>query len=433
MKSKKALLTLFLPLLLVGCTFNTGIEGLLLPPKLDARQELIYNALKCYTGENISLKYPKSGKHLSAFILEDIDGDSDEEAIVFYKKNAAKTEDASLRINILDIVDSQWQSVYDHAADGNEIEQVEVTRLGNNDRINIIAGYSLINRSEKKISIYDYSDGKLNVNMSNEPYSVFDTADFNGDGTNELFIASANTPSEQAYAVLYHLYDNGEYKRSAAELDGAYADYRKISCNTNKSATKNVFLDAETGAGNIVTEVFEVDKQNNLLHVFSPDTEKMETMRPSAYLSTDIDNDGKIEIPVTYFCEGYDVNSEIPLYFTAWYEINDKKLKYDHESYYSITNGYNFMIPQHWLGKITAKTDTVNNEISICSGKDPETADEIFTLKIVSEKDKSTMSEESGFFLLSTRGDKCFFIKINEKNSLALSPEELLMKFKFDY
>ncbi len=433
MNSKKALMLLFVPLFLAGCALNTGIDGLLSPPKLDARQEHIYNALKSYTGENISLKYPKAGKNLSAFILEDIDGDLEDEAIVFYKKNTAKSEDASLRINILDNVNEQWKSVYDHAADGNEIEQVEVTRLGDSKRVNIIAGYSLINRNEKKISIYDYSDGKLNIRMNNESYSVFDTADYNGDGTEELFVASANTASSQASAVLYHLYDDGRYKRSALTLESAYTNYQNISCNNNNIAERNVFLDAETGTGNVVTEVFKVDEHNNLLQVFSPDTEKLETMRPLAYLSTDIDKDGKIEIPVTTFCNGYDVNSETPLYFTSWYEINDKKLKYDCESYYSITGGYIFMIPEKWYGKITAKTDTADNTLSICSGKNPDTAEEIFTIKIASGNEQLKKIEESGFSLIRTRGEKHFLVKINEKNPLALSLEETIMKFKFDY
>lgn len=73
-------------LLLTGCSFSTGIDTLIAPPKLSREQEYIYNALKNYTGANISLKYPKSGDYLSAFIIADIDGDDDEEAIVFMKK-----------------------------------------------------------------------------------------------------------------------------------------------------------------------------------------------------------------------------------------------------------------------------------------------------------------------------------------------------------
>ncbi|MBE6845123.1 MAG: hypothetical protein E7508_05320 [Ruminococcus sp.] len=433
MKSKRFLITVFLPLILTGCTFSASVETLLSPPKLDKQQQDIYNALENYTGENISLKYPKSGDNLSAFIIEDIDGDSEDEAIVFYEKNAVKTEEGLLRINILDTVDSKWRSVYDHAADGNEIEQVEVTRLGDCDRINVIVGYSLINRSEKKISIYDYSDGKLNTNLGNEPYSVFETADLNGDGSDELFIAAAKSASKEAVAVLYHLYDSGEYKRSEVELNAAYTNYCKISCNSELSEETTVFLDAETGNGNVVTEVLRVDNQNNLLEVFSPDTEKLETMRPSAYLSADIDDDGEVEIPVPKFCRGYDENSDNPIYFTSWYNINDRKPEHKYESYYSITDGYIFMIPQQWYGKVTAGADISKNEIYLCSGNDPETADNIFTVRVVSGKEKSTISEENDWILIRTRGDKHFFLKINEENPLVLSAEEIIMRFKFDY
>ena len=81
------------PLLLTGCSLNTSIDALLTPPKLSTQQEQIYTALKNFTGPNISLKYPRAGDYLSAFIVDDIDNDSEEEAIVFYKKNTIKTED----------------------------------------------------------------------------------------------------------------------------------------------------------------------------------------------------------------------------------------------------------------------------------------------------------------------------------------------------
>ena len=90
-------------------------------------------------------------------------------------------------MNILDCVGTQWQSVYDHAADGNEVEKVVITPLGDNKRINIIVGYSLINQSEKVVSIYHYENGALNTTFENNYYSLFDAADLNGDDTKELF------------------------------------------------------------------------------------------------------------------------------------------------------------------------------------------------------------------------------------------------------
>ncbi|MDE6102601.1 MAG: hypothetical protein K2F73_06465, partial [Ruminococcus sp.] len=87
---------------LTGCVFSSSIDNLMAPPKLSVEQEQIYNALTDAAGTSISLKYPKSGKYLSAFIIEDIDGDGGNEAVVFYEKTSIAVEENTLRINILD-------------------------------------------------------------------------------------------------------------------------------------------------------------------------------------------------------------------------------------------------------------------------------------------------------------------------------------------
>lgn len=79
---------------------------------------------------------------------------------------------------------------------------------------------------------------------------------------------------------------------------------------------KAVYLDAETSSGTIVTEILSVDSENNLSVVFSPDLEKEETMRPSAYESTDIDGDGFVEIPVPVSCPGYDESEDDRIFLT---------------------------------------------------------------------------------------------------------------------
>ena len=94
---------------LSGCTFGSSIDNLMAPPKLSVEQEQIYSALTDATGTSISLKYPKSGKYLSAFIIEDIDGDGGNEALVFYERNGLGVEENTLRINVLDQDDGNWR------------------------------------------------------------------------------------------------------------------------------------------------------------------------------------------------------------------------------------------------------------------------------------------------------------------------------------
>lgn len=88
--------------LLTGCTFGTSIDNLLAPPKQSIEQEQIYSALTDAAGSGIRLKYPRSGKYLSAFIIEDIDSDGTDEAVVFYERNGLGVDERTLRINVLD-------------------------------------------------------------------------------------------------------------------------------------------------------------------------------------------------------------------------------------------------------------------------------------------------------------------------------------------
>lgn len=426
-------LTMLFPLLLTGCSLNTSIDALLTPPKLSTQQEQIYTALKNYTGPNISLKYPRSGDNLSAFIVDDIDNDSEEEAIVFYKKNTIKTEDNSLHINILDQEDSKWRSVYDHAADGNEVEQVMITKLGEHDRVNIIVGYSLINQSEKVVSIYDYSDGKLNTTFENNYYSLFDAVDLNGDGKKEFFIALNQSTSRRASAAVYYLAENGNYLRSSVELNESYVNYRNLTYGAFKDDLMAVYLDAETSGGNIVTDILAVDKENNLYAVFSPDLEKEETLRLSAYESTDIEGDGFVEIPIPVSCPGYEESDDDQIFLTKWYELKNEKLERKYFSYMSITEGYTFIIPEKWYDHVTILNDPSGNETKICSyEKDPEDHSEILSIKIVSESEEADKLWKDGYDLLHSRGDKMFFVKVNNENEFVDSPAEIMMKFIFE-
>lgn len=426
----------FALVMLTGCSFSAGIDTLIAPPKLSRQQEHIYTALKNYAGNNISLKYPKSGDYLSAFIVADIDGDKADEAIVFYEKTSVSAEDISLRMNILDCIDGSWQSVYDRPADGNEIEKVIITPLGNNSRINIIVGYSLINQSEKVVSIYHYENGSLTTTFENNYYSLFDAADLNSDGTKELFIALNEGPSRASSVQTFHLNENGEYTKSLIELeDEGYTDYQKVSYGILEDGSTGIYLDAVIGNGTIVTSVFSVNEGNALERVFSPDSKKQETLRPSAYTCYDADGDGEIEIPVPQPFPGYGEDDADKLSLTKWYALKDGKPVVKMCGYQSITNGYSFIFPDGWLGNVTADADIENNYIAFCrfTGKDPEDERVLLKLMAVSENDDERIQKltEKGYDIIHSRGDKLFLININEDDAMTSPSEELMFRFRF--
>ena len=99
---------------------------------------------------------------------------------------------------------------------------------------------------------------------------------------------------------------------------------------------------------------------------------------------------------------------------------------------YSITSGCTFIIPESWLGKITARRDISKNSVTFCQGDDPETGKEIFTLLSVSDEKKSEISEKDGYMLLRSRGGKQFFIKINKDSGVTETAASIIAKFKFE-
>ena len=119
----RLLLTGCLLLLLSGCTFGATVDALLTPPHLRGEQEQIYQALENAVGNRITLQYPRSGDHLSAVMISDLDGDGQDEAAVFYRKESSLSTENVLRLNLLDQADGTWMSVCDLPAEGAEVDR----------------------------------------------------------------------------------------------------------------------------------------------------------------------------------------------------------------------------------------------------------------------------------------------------------------------
>ena len=81
---------------LTGC--QATIENLLTAPKLTQEQSEIYQALINSSGSSIKLKYPRGGEYRSAFVLQDIDSDGTQEALVFYESQSVQSGESALPV-----------------------------------------------------------------------------------------------------------------------------------------------------------------------------------------------------------------------------------------------------------------------------------------------------------------------------------------------
>lgn len=445
MKDKfKFLFCLLLSLLCSGCSISINIDTMLTPPKLSGEQEQIYQALQEAAGSDIRLKYPKSGGYLSAFIIADIDSDKREEAIVFYEKNSF----GGLRINILDKIDDRWQSICDRSAEGSEIEKVMISQLGSSDRMNILVGYSTANQSEKYLSVYAYENNYLEQPLKHS-YALFDVADTGSSPHPDLILLGAVSSSEPAYAAVYRLAEDNLYHEYKLQFTNSYTDYQQLICGKLSDGRTALYADAATGTANIQTEIFCLAPANdadspiesvsdsdlqivNLLQRCGKSAE--DTVRKASLSSMDIDHDGKPEIPVQQVFLGYESSPEPEqIRQTNWLTMQDNQIYTEYQSYYSINDGYVFMLPERWKQNVTVINNTAENEIQFCAYNSDVSDTMPVLLRIYIAYDDADRDDHlhAGYQLLHTKGTASCLIKSETGQELSVPTADILLYFHF--
>ena len=418
-------------MLLSGCTFSTSIDGLLSPPKLSLEQEQIYDALRRAAGSSISLKYPKTGGYLSAFIVSDIDGDGEDEALVFYEKNLLRNEENALRLNVLDQIECSWRSVYDLAAGGAEVEEVMISRLGSNSRTNIIVGYSMVNQGERVLSVYDYRQGELTETL-NSSYSLADVCDLDRNGENELLIVCGQALSQSARAMTYVLSQDGSYYESRVELNEAFTDFANLLYGNTAEGIPCVWLDGITGPSTVQTQVLTLE--NGVLTLLYSDKDSgIRTVRQSGYLTCDLDGDGVAEIPVNTLFPGYtDATESEQIPMTSWYECRGGRLMRKCSGYYSPARQFAFVLPRRWERKVTLKQDALAEELVFYRlGRSLEDSTvPLLRLCVTDNADTAQDRLDNGYILLCSKNGLRYLAQLPDTgDELALTVSEAILLF----
>lgn len=353
---------------LAGCTFGGSVDLLLSPPKLSEEQNAVYSALVKSVGYDIKLQYPRAGDHRSAFVFANIDGEPDDEAIVFYEKSAETEGEGNVRINIIDRVDGKWVSVYDHAGAGTGIDRIIFSDMGGGGAASMIIGYTLLS-GEKSASVYSYRDGRIFTDYS-DSYSTMFATDITRSGAEELVLIR---PSGQLKKAALTLVSRNTEDGSAAEistvaLDENASDFVNIVYGYVSADMPAIFIDGLSGR-QLTTEI--VYSLNDTLRnpLYLGESSLIEnTKRQAGFLCTDIDLDGIIEIPTRKPFPGYSAEerngqeTRSAVFSTDWNIFDNYSIVKKYSSYYNAADGYCFILPSRWDGMVTVKIDSATGD-----------------------------------------------------------------------
>ncbi len=436
-----SLLTLQLP----ACSFNMNVESMLSPPRLTAEQEQIYQALLSDVGgAQISLKYPKSGEHLSAFTVADLDGDGSDEAIVFFESGRTVAEENPLRYCLLGQQNGKWTALKEYSTLGAEVERIDITKLGTNPRTNLVISYSKVDGADHKAEVLYYDSGEL-ISTLPVPYSVMTLRDLDQDGTNELFVANAAKATVSAAALTYSLDKDGNYTPSQVDLPESFTEisrliYGTLPADHAPGTVPAIYMDCLSGATTVQTIVLSY-KDNRLRQVYTDSTDRQKSERSSVYQTMDIDGDGEVEIPVDKIFYGYDKdkteeNPPIPL--TNWYVCRGGLLMRERASYYAAQDGFVFLLPQRWEERVTAVQEdgetvfyTFDADRPNPDGT-PNLLEPLLRLSVVTDPIMADGMQANGYLLLRQQNGRYYLGKTESGNRLlSISDSELLFAMRF--
>lgn len=419
-------------LYLCGCDFLTADTAeLLSPPALSGDLKPIAEVINKSAPDGYTLKYPSRGIYRSAVIREDINADGVLEAFAFYSTTDGET--ITMHINAICKTDEGWKSVAEQKIVAGGVDKIEFCDLDADGVKEILVGWEVYGTSEMQLAVYSLGTASLTQRML-QKYTHFTTCDLDENDKNEVFVIKAYI-AEGNTAALYGLTDKGIAELSSCMLDSVAKTVNEPVLSTLSNGKPAFYIDEIKGVG-AITEVLFMEKGSLVNPLLIPESrETLATLRSVSYTFTDINGDGILEIPVQENIPSVSSNAvNEKLYLTNWCSFNGESLTNQMTAMINVNDGYYFVIPAKWYGKIAVLKDTENSlrEIYNYNPEDMTIGERLLYIKAVKKKDwddgkyKATGVEE-----ITNDGTTSFICKISDSAlTEGLNMENIRNSFK---
>lgn len=404
-------------LALSGCSLELrSIETLMRPP-LTATERELEKSIDAFLGNNISLRSPASGSFHSAITLHDLDGDKNDEAIIFYVNN---NDTAVVRMCVLKKNSSGWQLVSDFAGNGSGVYSVDFYDLNNDGGDDMLVSWYLFeDKANKTLTIFSSSRKGNEINFSacaTETYNLLCVADVFSTGEKQLILTYTDTARKTDKTHIRLMSLNSENRVvlvSETKLDNRIGSITSVKADKQTgSETTRLFVDALLQDNKLITEilVWNSDKKS-----FAPliseslQYDRLVTARSSNLYSYDIDGDGVIEIPKREPLPGQKSTASSSGYMLVWYDYNNGGFYKERSYFVNIADNYRIYVPDVLDGKIAVKSESK----SVWSFLD-DSGDKLFTVSVLTAEEWSNRPSESGVVLLTT-ADKVYVCSAEKK------------------
>lgn len=413
--------------LLSGCFVKTVDELYALPRHSDEYDNLQMAIDEVMTANGCEYCAPVSGSNQQSVQLADLDGDGEEEAIVFAKTAGEKP----LKAYVFDKTDGVYQNISVIEGNGAAFARVEYVDLDGEAGVELLIGRQLSDQVLQSVSAYALEDGEI-VELMTASYSQFTTCDLDNDGRADLFVLRADAESNQGAAELYR-YRNDQMERGhEVKLTAQAASVKRILTGYVAYNIPAVFVTSAGAEEALTTDVF-IFRGGTFQNLSALDTAQQTVRNPFAY-ACDINSDGLVELPELVSLPAADAAEET-YSIIRWCHLGlDGSREVVLRTYHRFSSGWYVEIPESWDERITIsraeEIEGARGGLTFSSWNGAAPREPIFTIYAFAGEKRAERAQEDGRFLLLTQPDITYSASLGTaEQAKNLTQEELRQMF----
>lgn len=357
-------------LLFTGCAMPTMDDLYCLPKRSEA-----YNNLQMVIEEEmefLSYSAPISGENQQTVQSADLDGDGVEEYLLFARDDSEK----KLKILIFSQLATGYVLMDTIESYGLAFEFVDYAQLDDRPGVEIVVGCQLSDSVARSVSVYRFTSGFARQLM-NGSYSRMVSADFDGDGVEELLLISPGQTNESnAVAVLYTYGDNEMNRSAEIGVSAPAASLKRTTLGKLQDGEIAWFVSAGTEDNGILTDIITVSGGQICMAFKGIQTEAL-----SNYFlyAEDVDNDGVTELPQLFDMKPISGSSTGKQKLVQWYTLDSSGQRTDKMwAYYNYSDGWYLRLKEEWADgfSVSRSEEELNVYLRTSDGE----AQKVFTI-----------------------------------------------------
>lgn len=413
-------------MLLAGCTLQS--ESLYALPERSPTYRELEKAVQTAKG-SASYSAPVSGTNRSAIQQQDLDGDGVNEFLVFCKIDGVRP----LRVLIFHGIEERYELMCTLESDGTAFDSVQYAQIDGQPGQEILISRRIGEQVQPFLSVYTMN-GKNARELLSSAYTAYSVVDLDRNLRSDLFVLRANPGGPCAYAELYRFQDGELRKDPEASLSTAADSVKRLLTGNVVKDVPAVFVASTYDERNLITDVF-ILKDRSFVNITqnAESGQSAQTVRNYYVYSTDIDNDGLIELPNTIELPAVEGDPQSDgQYRIVWYNLNPNGACIDKIStYHNYSEGWFLYLPEEWFSslRVTKHISDTLTGTELFRLEQDGTHTSLVTIYAFSGEQAPALSEQDGRVLLTQRGKVYYSALISEASGLTL--EMLRDRFSF--